>query len=259
MKTVFITGASSGLGSALAKIYAAPEVTLGLAARRRERLAALAKQCKVAGAIVHTYVLDVTNGPDVARAANDFVKKTGPTDIIIANAGVGGWKHPIHDQAEALTDLMNTNVNGVINTIMAFVPHLVAARRGHLVATSSIAAFARLPRGAYSASKVAVRYLMDSWRIDLAPYGISVTTIYPGFVTTEMTDRPGARYPFLVSAEAAARAIQCAIAARRRNFIFPWPWRWLMPLARFVPDWLWRRALPWEESSSDSVGPPKNV
>lgn len=244
---IFITGASSGLGAALAEEYAASGVVLGLAARRVGKLEATAERCRARGATVHVYALDVTDGPATQRVADQFVTAAGRIDLVIANAGVSGWRHPIHDQAESLTALMRTNVEGVINTVMAFVPTMVKQGAGHLVATSSIAAFAPLPRGAYAASKIAVRYLMDSWRIDLAPYGILVTTIFPGFVATDLASRPDRTYPFRVSSPAAARAIRAAIARKARNFIFPWPWRFLVPLAPFVPGWLWRRLLPTDE------------
>lgn len=241
---IFITGATSGIGAELTRLYAAPGVTLGLVGRRRDRLDAMEKLAVTRGAKVYTYQIDVSDGPAVQKSANHFLKTTGHIDLVIANAGIGGWRHPADDEASRLTEVIDTNVNGVIYTVMAFVPAMIHQRSGQIVAVSSIASFVGLPRGAYAASKAAVRYLMDGWRIDLAPYGISVTTIFPGFVASEMTAREGVRYPFLVSAPVAGARIQGAIQRKARHLIFPWPWRIILPIAKFTPDWLWRRFIP---------------
>lgn len=242
-KSIFITGASSGIGAALAKEYATPGITLGIAARRREKLQKLAEDCRAAGAQVWVYELDVTDGAACAAVAKKFLQATGHIDVLIANAGIGGWRHPADDTAEHVAEVVTTNVIGVTNIVMAFLPALQKQKSGQIVATSSIAAFARLPHGPYSATKIAIRYLMDGWRIDLATQGITCTTLYPGFIETEMTNRRNIRYPFYTSIDRAARAFRGAIDARRHDFIYPWQWRFLVPFAGFVPDWLWRRII----------------
>lgn len=244
-RTVFITGASSGIGAALARTYAAPDVVLGLAARRTDRLQLVAKECRSLGASVHCYTLDVRDGAATRQVATRFLKTAGQIDVVIANAGVGQWKHPLETPVEELTAMVDINVNGVIHTISAFTPAMATQRHGQLVAISSVASFRGLPGGAYSATKAAVRYLMEGWRLDLAPYGVHVTTIFPGYIASEMTSSPDAWYPFLIEADEAARLMKQAIARRQRVVVLPWQWWLVLPFLRLVPSrligWLARR------------------
>lgn len=233
---IFITGASSGIGEALALAYAAPDTALGLAARRTDRLKAVAAACRAQGATVHWYEVDVRDGEAVRRVARKFHTAAGRVDIVIANAGVGHWKHPLETQAEELTTMVDINVNGVINTVSAFTPLLAKQRHGQLVAISSIASFRGLPGGVYSATKAAVRYLMEGWRLDLAPYGVSVTTIFPGYISSEMTNNAASWYPFLIPADQAARAMKQAIGRRQRVAVLPWQWWLVLPFLRLVPS-----------------------
>lgn len=234
--TIFITGASSGIGAALAEAYAAPGVVLGLAARRADRLQSVAARCRTLGASVHCYTLDVRDGAASRLAAARFVRVAKRIDLVIANAGIGQWGHPFRTEAEAMTAMIDVNVNGVINIVSAFAPQLEKQQGGHIAAISSIAGFRGLPGGVYSASKAAVRYLMEGWRIDLAPHDIHVTTVFPGYIASEMTSDAKAWYPFLISADAAALLIKRAIAAKRQTVILPWQWWLVLPFLRFVPS-----------------------
>ncbi|MBI2589960.1 SDR family NAD(P)-dependent oxidoreductase [Candidatus Berkelbacteria bacterium] len=237
---IFVTGASSGIGAALARAYARPNIILGLAARRVEKLKAVAQDIRDRGAQAYIYELDITDIDATECVAQKFVKSAGGIDLVIANAGIGGWAHPVQTDPRKLTTIINTNVNGVINTVGAFLPSMVAARRGHLAVLSSIAGFRGLPGGVYSASKVAIRYMLNGWRFDLKPYNIHVTTLYPGFVETEMT---GSKrwYPFLISADQAAVEIKRAIQQKKAHWVFPWPWRLIVPILRILPGVLIRR------------------
>lgn len=235
-KTIFITGASSGIGAALAEAYAAPGVVLGLAARRLDRLQAVAKRCRKLGASVYCYTLDVTDAAATRMVATKFIGVAKQIDLVIANAGVGSWQHPFKAQAEEMTAMINVNVNGVINTVSAFATQLEKQSSGQIAAISSVAGFRGLPGGVYSASKAAVRYLMEGWRIDLRPYNIHITTVFPGFIASEMTNDVKAWYPFLISAEAAALLIQQAITSRRKILVLPWQWWLVLPFLRLVPS-----------------------
>jgi short-subunit dehydrogenase len=235
-KSIFITGASSGIGAALAQAYAAPGAILGLAARRADRLQAVAKRCRKLGASVYCYTLDVSDTAATRAVALKFIGVAKRIDLVIANAGVGSWQHPFRAQAEEMTAMINVNVNGVINTISAFALQLEKQELGHIAAISSVAGFRGLPGGVYSASKVAVRYLMEGWRIDLQPHNIHITTVFPGYIASEMTNNVKAWYPFLISAEAAALLIQRAITSRRKILVLPWQWWLILPFLRLVPS-----------------------
>ncbi len=239
-RVIFLTGASSGIGAGLAQRYAEPGVTLGLAARRKDRLAAVARRCRSLGASVHTYAVDVTDGEEVERAAKAFLRRTRQIDLVIANAGLGGWPHPLHADVATMTRMVDVNVNGVIHTITPFLAQMVKQGQGHIVAISSVASFRGLPGGVYAATKAAVRYLMDGWRIDLSSHGITVSTVFPGFVESEMTSR-GRRYPFLVPTDRAADLIKFGIDRRYRYFVLPWQWWLLVPVMKLAPDWFFQR------------------
>src|SRR3990167_7779947 len=152
-KRIFINGASSGIGAALARVYAGPNVVLGLGARRRERLEALKAEIQSSGADIHIYRLDVTDATNVTTVAREFVDAAGGIDLVIANAGIAGWGHPVKSDPKRMTAMVDTNVSGVIRTLTAFLPTMVKQRRGHLVAVSSIAGFKALPGGVYSRSE----------------------------------------------------------------------------------------------------------
>ncbi|MBI4032278.1 SDR family NAD(P)-dependent oxidoreductase [Candidatus Berkelbacteria bacterium] len=240
VKRIFITGASSGLGAALARAYAQPGVTIGLAARRVERLNALATECEAAGARAIVLPLDVTQHHAVLGAADAFTKQVGGVDIVIANAGTFVRVDPTESSLDELRTILDVNLLGVVATIKAFLPALIKSK-GRLVLTSSVASFAPLPGGVYSASKVAVRFLGEAWRPDLAAKGVQLTMLYPGFVRTEMTGQGS--YPFLIEADEAAQQMKAAIDSGRDRLIFPWQWRLVVPLMSWFPGLvgMWRR------------------
>lgn len=237
---IFITGASSGLGAALARAYAAPGVTLGLAARRIEKLETLKGELEGRGSRVEVYSLDVTDRTATQQAIDRFVAVAGGIDLVYANAGVYQNCNPALGHVGEMEEVIDVNVRGAIYTLTAALAHMVQAKAGRLVIIGSIAGFKGLPGGVYSASKVFVRYLADGWRADLAEAGVGVTVIYPGFIATEMTGE-GKDYPFLISAGQAAGQIKGAVAAGKDEFMLPWQWRLIVPFLRFLPASLFAR------------------
>jgi len=235
---VLLTGASSGIGAALAARLAGPGATLGLIARRRDKLEAVARRAERAGARAIVYAADVRDGAAMRDAVNAFAAVSGGLTMAIANAGVSRSDNLSAGDAAPLSDLIAINVQGALNTLVPAVPHLIAAGGGHLVAVGSVAGFRGLPgKGAYCASKAALKTMMDAFRPDLRRYGIRVTTICPGWVESELTERNPYPMPFLMEAERAARLIARALRRERATYVFPWQMRWLaVPLMTLVPD-----------------------
>ncbi|HMF14039.1 MAG TPA: SDR family NAD(P)-dependent oxidoreductase [Gemmataceae bacterium] len=239
-----ITGASSGIGWALAKALAAEGCKVGLVARRRSRLEQLADQIASSGGTAATAAADVGDRSQVGTAIEALAACLGPVDLLIANAGVGAptTVDPLN-VADVETQL-RVNTLGVVYAIEAVLPDMLARGRGHLAAVSSLAAYVGLPGEAgYCASKAAVNVFMDGLRIQLRDRGIAVTTICPGFVKTPMTAVNDFHMPFVLEADEAARRIVRALRRRRKVYNFPWQTSWLMALARWVPDLMLARGM----------------
>lgn len=220
MSRVVITGASSGLGAALAGCYAARDATLALIARHRERLHAVAKAFPRAV----PYCADVRDGAAMSAVARDFIDRFGPPDVVIANAGVSTGtltEHP--EDVERFQTVLDINVMGLVKTFHPFLAAMREAGRGTLAGIASVAGVRGLPgAGAYSASKAAAIAYLESLRVELRGTGIRVVTVCPGYIATPMTARNPYRMPFLLSADEAARRIVRAIDAGRRVATIPW-------------------------------------
>jgi NAD(P)-dependent dehydrogenase (short-subunit alcohol dehydrogenase family) len=237
--SILLTGASSGIGRALAEACAAPGVTLHLAGRNAERLGAVATACRTRGAVVRTQVIDVRDAAAMAR----WIAGSGPLDLVVANAGIA----PGPGEAEAeIRAVFATNLGGVLNTVLPAIELLAAqppgadGLRGRVAVIASIAAFVPSPVGpAYGASKAAV----DAWTVGSAPAarrrGIALTSVCPGFIRTPMTAGFSFPMPGLMSAERAADVILRGIAAGRVRVAFPW---WMAAGARIggllPPRWV---------------------
>ena len=237
---VFITGASSGLGQALARHYASQGHCLGLVARRRERLEELVSQLSGQH---HLYPVDVRDRDALHAAANDFIKRAAKVDIVIANAGIsaGTLTEELDDYA-VFEEIFRTNVLAMVSTFEPFVPWMKSNRCGTLVGIASVAGIRGLPgAGAYSASKSAVITYCESLRLELAPYGVSVVTIAPGYVRSEMTAQNPYGMPFLLETDDFAKRAARVIQAKRRYAVIPWQMAMVSRIMLLLPAWLFDR------------------
>lgn len=235
---VFITGASSGIGAALAEHYASQGATLGLVARRGELLQELAAKLNTP---IATYALDVRNADALDQAAQDFIGRFGVPDIVIANAGVSrGTLTENKEDSVAFRAIMEINVLGMVHTFQPFIAAMRRAGKGSLVGIASVAGIRGLPgAGAYSASKAAAISYLESLRVEMASSGIHVTTIVPGYIRTPMTEVNTYKMPFLMEADVAAVKFVKAIANKRRFVVIPWQMGCLARFMRFIPPFLW--------------------
>jgi short-subunit dehydrogenase len=234
---VFITGASSGIGTALARHYAARGATLGLAARRLESLQALATEFAGTAAACHLYPLDVADAPALAAAAADFIARTGVPDIVIANAGISvGTLTEEAGDLPAFRRVFDTNVMGMVHCFQPFVVPMRTAGSGRLVGVASVAGIRGLPgAGAYSASKAATIAYLESLRVELRGSGVKVVTLAPGYIATPMTEKNPYPMPFLMPVEAAASSMAAAIARGARFAVMPWQMGLAASLLRILP------------------------
>jgi len=220
---IVITGASSGIGAALAAAYAAPGAHLALTGRDAARLAATAQRCLSAGAEVLPASVDVRDGAAMASWLAE-VEGHWAVELVIANAGIsagtGGGSEP-PEQARAI---FAANLDGVLNTVLPLLPAMRARRRGQIALMSSLAAFRGFPGApAYCASKAAVRVWGEGLRGELSGSGIEVSVICPGFVVSRMTDRNHFPMPFLMPTDRAARIIRRGLDRGRARIAFPFP------------------------------------
>lgn len=237
VRTAILTGASSGIGRALAVRLAAEGVRVGAVARRADRLAELAAEIRSSGGTVETAVADVAERQSVHTAYARLAAALGPVDQVIANAGFGESLPADHpDHVANLEHTTRVNYLGVVYTFEAALPAMLARGCGHLVAIASLAAYKGLPgAAAYCASKAAVFSYCESVRIELRGR-VAVTCVCPGFVTTAMTSRNPGPMPFVMPADEAARRIARALRRRPGVYDFPWAMRRLMWLSRWAPD-----------------------
>ena len=232
---VFLTGASSGIGEALARHYAAQGATLGLAARREDRLISLAAALPGAHAC---YALDVGDATVLQAAAADFIARHGCPDIVIANAGVSvGTLTAEAADLPAFERVFRTNVMGMVQTFRPFVGAMTARGSGRLVGIASVAGIRGLPgAGAYSASKAAAIAYLEALRVELRGSGVRVVTIAPGYIATPMTAVNHYAMPFLLPADQAARRFARAIERGSSYTVIPWQMGIVAKLLRLLPN-----------------------
>lgn len=249
MKRVFITGASSGIGAALARRYAQQGALLGLVARRGELLEHLVSTLPQVGANAsrhRTYVLDVTDHAALAAAARDFIGIAGAADVVIANAGVShGTLTECSEDLPVFERILATNVSATVATFAPFIGVMkqqAAAGNRHcrLVGIGSVAGIRGLPgAGAYSASKAAVHSYCESLRVELRDSGIKVVTIAPGYIDTPMTRQNAYPMPFLMPVERFAARAVAAIDAGVSYRVIPWQMGIVAKALRLLPNALY--------------------
>lgn len=226
MKTfssVLLTGASSGIGAALALRLAGPGVSLAVNGRDRQRLDEIAATCRGRGATVDARILDVTDAAGMAAWIAE-AEAARPLDLVIANAGISAGTGGNGETAARTRAIFGANVGGVLNTVLPAIDGMRHRRHGQIAIVSSLAAFRGLPGApAYCASKAAVKAWGEGLRGWLAADGVGVSVICPGFVESRITARNAFPMPLLMTAERTADIILRGLAANRARIAFPLP------------------------------------
>lgn len=234
---VIITGASGGLGAALAREYGSQGASLGLVARNAAAMAALARdypgRCRF-------HAGDVRDADAMRSAAASF-QQHGLPDIVIANAGISvGTLTQCAEDGQPFRDVLDTNIIGMVNTFQPYIAAMQERGNGVLVGIASVAGYRGLPgAGAYSASKAAAISYLESLRVELYGSGITVITVCPGYVVTAMTAANPYPMPFIMSAETAARKIAAIIARRQTYAVIPWQMAVIARLMHVLPRWIY--------------------
>jgi len=235
--TILVTGASSGIGAALAKAYAAPGTNLVLWGRDEGRLVQTASDCRNLGSTVQTLQFDLRNTAEIAGHIQKF-DGMSQVDVAIFNAGLGGTA-PAGDAAENAgrsLDVATVNFTAAVVGANAVAECMAARGRGHIVLMSSVADAIPLPMApTYAGSKAGLKMFAESLAIRLEPHGIRVSIVSPGFVDTAMSRQVHAPKPFIISAEAAAAIIKRRLEKRERRIVLPWPYGMLTFIFRWLP------------------------
>jgi len=240
MKKVIITGASSGIGEAIAIEYARKGYALGLIARRMDRLEALKAKLSEQGAIVAIRALDVADDQQIFPTFESISGELGGVDVVIANAGISGVHRTGKGDFEVNRKIIQINLVSAMATVDAAARlYRESDTKGQIVGVSSVSAFRGIPgSAAYSGSKAGFSNYLGAVRMELKSKGISVTTVHPGFVATELA-KDMDKYPFVIKPEAAAKAIVSGIEKKNANIIVPkMPWSVLSHLINVIPDGL---------------------
>jgi short-subunit dehydrogenase len=207
-------------------------------------LQGVAREVTAAGGEAIVCPCDVVDSEAVEAIVARISEQFGPIDIAIANAGVGSAMGVPDLSFETMRHVMDVNYLGTATLLAAVVPRMVARGSGQIAAVSSIASYRGLLRsGPYCASKAAVSTLLESLRLELAPLGIGVTAIHPGFIKTPMTDKNKFPMPFMVPVERAAKIIARGLLKGRREINFPWQMVLAVKLLRLLPGWLFDAAM----------------
>lgn len=244
MRTL-ITGASSGIGLALAQELARRGHTLALLARRVELLETLARELTSQGARAFAVPCDVTDAASVRGAVQRSQELLGgPIDLAIANAGLSIFNHASKFSLADAEEVFRVNVFGMLYLFDAVIPSMIENKGGRFAGIASVAGLRALPASApYSASKAAMQSFLEASRVELVPHGVAVTIVNPGFVTTAMTEKNRFRMPFIMSPERAATIIADGLEKGKRVIEFPLRTSGLMRLMRLLPDALFDRMM----------------
>lgn len=240
IKSLVISGASSGIGLALARHYLERGAIVAAFARRGELLQALSAEFSDR---VFCYELDVRDASAVKNAANDFIARAGSPDVVIANAGVSvGTLTEYAEDIDAFQQVLDINVLGMVKTFQPFVAGMREAKQGALVGIASVAGFRGLPgSSAYSASKAAAISYLESLRVELHGSGVKVVTICPGYIRTPMTANNPYAMPFMLDADEAAKRMAYAIEREIAFAVIPWQMGLVGRVLKFMPRWMYDR------------------
>jgi len=242
-KTVLITGASTGIGRAVALELARRDCRLILIARRKELLQDLVGE--MGGGNRHLiFGCDVSEQRQVEKVCLQLKKDNLVPDVLFLNAGVGGGYHPLQMDLDDIRNQFAVNFWHPLYFIDQLLPAMTGRKSGILAVTGTLAAYRGMPRSApYSSSKAAIARFVESLRVDLWGSGLQVTLISPGFVRTPMTDRNHYPMPFMISAERAARIIISGLERGSAEIRFPLPMVMIVRFARLLPDKCWARLM----------------
>ena len=233
---ILITGASSGIGAALASLYAGPGITLSLQGRNAERLEKVASIVRTKNGAVHIFLGDVTD----YNALANWIKTQDvllPLDLVVANAGISAGSGNGMENPQLSHDVFATNVTGVQNTVHAALPLMLQRKSGQIALMASLASFRGFAGAAsYCGSKAAVRVYGEGLRADAAPHGVAVNVICPGYIKTPLTDRNMFPMPFIMTAERAALIIRKGLAHNKARIAFPLPMYLIVRLASLLPQ-----------------------
>lgn len=237
-KVILITGASSGIGEAVAKKFADEGALLALTARRKEIIDKFAQQLEVRTRVA-SYKCDVTNPEEVRSVYRQIKIDFGKIDIAFLNSGVSFRSSIKEFSSDKAKQTFDTNVMGIINFVEVLLPDFMSERNGVIVGVSSLADSRGFPKsGFYCASKSAASIFLESLRIELKPYNVKVITVRPGFVKTPMTDKNEFFMPFLMSPERAADIIVRGIKKDKKRIQFPLAISVAVRILKIMPDWL---------------------
>ena len=255
---VIITGASTGIGRAIAIELAKGGAQLGLIARREELLSELVNEIQTLGGKAFYRVADISERKETLIGISELIICMGGIDILIANAGVGAPTTIQPFNVETQEKMIKVNLLGVIYCIEAVLQTMLDSGKGHIVAISSLAGFKGLPgESGYTASKAGLNTFMEGMRIQLRPKNIFVSTICPGFIKTPMTEVNNEKdMPWLMDAETAANIIIKAIQRKAKVLRFPWQTSLLMRIVGLLPDWLIERVM---KKYNENPPMPKNT
>jgi short-subunit dehydrogenase len=239
---VFLTGASSGVGEALARHYAGRGAVLGLLARRTDLLRGLKASLATESEI---FPCDVRDVRAVKEAAAQFMSRHGVPDLVLGNAGVSyGTLTEIEADAATFREILEVNTVGLVNTFHPFVAPMHARGSGTLAGIASVAGLRGLPGASgYSASKAAAINYLEALRVEMHGSGVKVATICPGFIATPMTAKNPYPMPFILEAGDAARRIARAIDAGKSFAVIPWQMAIVGRILRVLPNALYDRVM----------------
>lgn len=240
-KSVVITGASDGIGRAMARAFAKQGFKIGLIARRVELLNQVAHECKTSGAIqVEIAAIDITQSEEFRECLVRLEATLGHTDIFIANAGIG-LNGSLKDQSSHFAKTFSVNVLAAVDGIEWMKVKMLERKKGTLIGVSSVAGARGMPvTGAYSASKAAMTSYLESLRIDLHHHNIKVITIAPGFIKTAMTDQNKFTMPFRIPVDKAAAIFARDILRGKELIVAPWQFRPILFFLQICPDFLFK-------------------